>query len=177
LSFVSLHLGDARAARQFALRALNEAREIDFPVFEAAALANLGNAERVLGEYGEAIAHMEAGLSIRRQVQEPGDFADDLSDLALTYVLAGRVDDARRVADELSAIAAKSLDGALWPQYVWWAMYQVYRAGGDLRLAGHAAGHAVSALNALTAKIGHPATRDAFLALDINREILASVRT
>jgi hypothetical protein len=56
-------------------------------------------------------------------------------------------------------------------------MYQVYRAGGDRRLARHAAGQAVSALNAFTAKIGHPATRDAFLALDINREILASVRT
>jgi DNA-binding SARP family transcriptional activator/tetratricopeptide (TPR) repeat protein len=177
LSFVNLHLGDARAAREFAARALDEAREIDFPVFEAAALANLGNAERVLGECDDAIAHMEAGISIRRQVQEPGDFADDLSDLALTYILAGRLDDARRVADELSAVAAKSLDQALWPQYVWWAMYQVYRAGGDRRLAGHAAGHAVSTLNAFTAKIGHPATRDAFLALDINREILASVRT
>jgi DNA-binding SARP family transcriptional activator/tetratricopeptide (TPR) repeat protein len=177
LSFVNLHLGDARAARKFAMRALDEAREIDFPVFEAAALANLGNAERVLGECDEAIAHMEAGISIRRRVQEPGDFADDLSDLALTYVLAGRLDDARRVAEELSAIAAKSLDGALWPQYVWWTMYQVYRAGGDRRLAGDAAGRAVSALSAFTAKIEHAATRDAFLALDVNREILVLVRT
>jgi DNA-binding SARP family transcriptional activator len=177
LSFIHLHLDDARAAREFAARALDEAREIDFPVFEAAALANLGNAERVLGECDEAIAHMEAGITIRRQVQEPGDFADDLSDLALAYVQAGRLDEARRTADELSAIAEKPLDGAFWPQYIWWAMSQVYRAGGDHRLAQDAAGRAGAALDGFAANIGHPATRGAFLAIDVNREILVSART
>jgi DNA-binding SARP family transcriptional activator len=174
MSFINLHLGDASTAKNFAARALADAREIDFPVFEAAALANLGNAERVLGAHDEAIAHMTAGITIRRQVQEAGDFADDLSDLALAYVQAGRLDDARDVADELSAIASKSLDGAFWPQYILWVLSRVYLACGDRRRAADAAAKAVSALDEFAAKIGQPATRKAFLAIDINRDILAA---
>ncbi len=177
LSFINLHLGDARAAKDFAAGALAEAREIDFPVFEAAALANLGNAERVLGDNEAAISHMSAGIAIRRKVQEPGDFADDLSDLALAYVQAGRLDDARLVADELSNIASKPLDGAFWPQYIHWVISQVYRSCGDHRLAGESAGRAVSALEEFAAKIGQPAMREAFLAIDVNRDILAAART
>lgn len=177
MSFISLHLGDALAAREFAVRALAEAREIDFPVFEAAALANLGNAERVLGAHEEAIAHMNAGIAIRRQVQEPGDFADDLSDLALAYLQAGKPDEARSAADELSRIASKSLDGAFWPQYIHWVLSQVYEACGDRRFAGEAAALAVTAVEQFAAKIGQPAMREAFLAIDINRDILASART
>ncbi|HEY5093479.1 MAG TPA: AAA family ATPase, partial [Candidatus Eremiobacteraceae bacterium] len=177
LSFIRLHLGDPTGAKQFAARALAEAHEIDFPVFEAAALANLGNAERVLGEYDAAIRHMVAGIAIRRQVQEPGDFADDLSDLALAYAQAGRTVDARRTVDELASIAAKSLDGAFWPQYIWWTMSTVYREGGDHGLALEAASRAATALGEFAAKIDHTAAREAFLAIDVNREILASVRT
>jgi DNA-binding SARP family transcriptional activator/tetratricopeptide (TPR) repeat protein len=176
-SFINLHLGDARAAKQFASRALDEAREIDFPVFEAAALANLGNAERVLGEYDAAIGHMVSGVIIRRQVQEPGDFTDDLSDLALAYIQAGLLDDSRRINDELASIAAESLDGAFWPQYVWWSMSKVYRADGDHQRAAEAASRAGIELQEFASKIGHAAAREAFLAIDVNREILAAART
>ena len=53
-----------------------------------AALANLGNAERSLGELEAAIEHMGAGIALRRPIQDPRDFVDDLADLALTYAAA-----------------------------------------------------------------------------------------
>ncbi|HEY7981145.1 MAG TPA: AAA family ATPase [Candidatus Eremiobacteraceae bacterium] len=178
LSFINLHLGDAQTAKRFASLALDEAREIDFPVFEAAALANLGNAERELGDYATAIGHMVAGLDIRRKVQEPGDFADDLSDLALAYAQAGFKEDARRTADELASIATISLEGAFWPQYVWWTLSRVYRTCGDRSLAEHAASKARFVLQEFAAKIGHASSREAFLAVDVNQDILSgSART
>lgn len=177
LSFIDLHLGEPESARKLAEKALDDAREIDFPVFEAAALANLGNAERVLGEADRAIAHMEAGIAVRRKVQDAGDYADDLSDLALAYLQAGRIVEAKRTADELTAIAERSLGGAFWPQYVWWVISRVSREAGDAEGADNAARHAEKTLEEFAANILDPTTRAAFLAVDVNREILSAVRT
>ncbi len=177
LSFINLHLGNAAAAKECASRALADAREIDFPVYEAAALANLGNAERVLGEFDAAVEHMRAGLDIRRKVQDPEDFADDLADLALAYAQAGDIDGARMTVGELAQIAAKSLDGAFWPQYILWTMAKVYRACGEETLGHEAASRARIALDNFAAKIDLSSAREAFLAIDVNREILELVRT
>ncbi len=171
LSFVKLHLGEPLAARDLAAAALARAREIGFPVFEAAALANLGNSKAALGDIDGAVADMETGIAIRRAHQDPRDFTDDLSDLALAYVKANRIDDARRVADELREIAAGSLEGALWPQYIWRAIARVSEAAGDEERARDARKASVAALNQFAAAITNEKWREAFLAISVNREI------
>ncbi len=122
-SFVHVHLGEPAEAKALASSALQIAREIAYPVFEAAALSNLGNAERALGEPGDAIAHMEAGLAIRRSIQYPRDFADDhRSDVRISrrrYSMAegvGRnaLGSVRRFSVRIERKRAVALDGKSW---------------------------------------------------------------
>ena len=141
-SFVKLQLGDASAAKMLANAALGLARTIAFPIFEAAALANLGNAERALGRFDSAIGHMEAGIALRRPLQESRDFVDDLADLALAYVGAGRSADALSIASELCAIDDGSFESALWPHYPRWAVAQSFAAAGDFEGAVDSAARA-----------------------------------
>ena len=173
LSLVKLHMGDPQSAKALAASALDRARKIEFPIFEAGSLANLGNAKAALGELADGIADMEMGIAIRRAHQNRQDFVDDLSDLALAYLAAGRIDEARGVADELCEIAGKSLEGALWPQYIWRAVARVNEAAGDVERAGTARQEALIALNRFVASIGNEEWRKAFLTIDVNREIAA----
>jgi predicted ATPase/DNA-binding SARP family transcriptional activator len=170
-SFAKLHAGDAAGAKALAQRALSAAREIAFPVFEAAALANLGNAERVLGNVDEAIALMESGVAMRRPIQEPRDFADDLADLTLSYASAGRNREALAIAEELSEIGRVSFDGALWPHYIWWAIAQGLAAGGEPDRAAAAAQRAQNELETFAARIEDERTRAAFMALPVSAGI------
>jgi DNA-binding SARP family transcriptional activator len=172
-SFMKLQLGDTAAARALAEAALGSAREIGIPLFEAAALANLGNAERASGEFEAAIGHMEAGIALRRPIQEPRDFADDLADLTLAYADAGRNAEALRTARELAAIGEELFDGAFWPHYTWWAIAAGLAAGGESEAAREATVRARTALEKFAAKIEDPATRTAFLDLPVNRKITA----
>jgi tetratricopeptide (TPR) repeat protein len=170
-SFVKLHLGDARAAKGLALSALAAAREIAFPVFEAAALANLGNAERALGEFDAALEHLEASVAIRRPIQEPRDFADDLADLTLAYVAAGNTEAAFSTARELGAIGKTAFDGAFWPHYVWWAISEGLRAGGAEAEAGASATRARAELQQFAARIEDTRARAAFLRVPLAKRI------
>jgi predicted ATPase len=176
-SFVRLQLGDAQAAKTLAASALELAREIAFPIFEAAALANLGNAERALGNYMAAIEHMEAGIALRRPLQEPRDFVDDLADLTLAYVGAGRCEDALARSEELCLLAGDSFAGALWPHYVRWALAQGFAAGGAHQRAADAASQARAELHAFAERIDDPRARDAFLAVPINALIFNAPAT
>jgi predicted ATPase len=173
-SFVNLQLGNAPEAKRFATSALQITRELSYPVFEAAALANLGNAELVLGEVDTAIEHMEAGLTIRRSIQEPRDFVDDLADLTLAYVATGRNEQALTTARELFSIGIASFDGAFWPHYAWWAAAQGLAAGGAVREARESTAHARRELQAFAERIADERTRQAFLRLPINAKIGAT---
>ncbi len=172
-SFVTLQLGDAATAKTFASAALATAQEISYPVFEAAALANLGNAERALGELDAAIEHMNAGISIRRPIQEARDFVDDLADLTLAYVGAERIDDALATARELKQLAESNLAGAFWPHYVWWAIARGLATAGAQAEAAAAATRARTELKAFADSITDLKTRRAFLAVPINERITA----
>ncbi len=167
-SFVKLQLGDPVAAKTLANAALDSARAIAFPIFEAAALANLGNAERALGQFDTAIAHMEAGIALRRPLQEARDFVDDLADLALAYAGAGRSADALAIADELCAIDGGSFQSALWPHYPRWAVAQSYAAAGELDRARESAARAHADLYRFADRIDDERARAAFLAVPIN---------
>jgi tetratricopeptide (TPR) repeat protein len=170
-SFVNVQLGNPAAAKSYAASALQITREIAYPVFEAAALANLGNAERALGEHETAIAHMEEGLAIRRSVQEPRDFVDDLADLTFAYLDAGRKDAAFATARELAVIGSASFEGAFWPQYAWWAAAQGLEAGGAESEAREARERARAELADFAGRIADERIRSAFLSVPVNRTI------
>jgi predicted ATPase/DNA-binding SARP family transcriptional activator len=174
-SFVHLQRGDAARAQALAVEALELAKQIGFPVFEAAALANLGNAERALGFFDRAIGHMEAGIALRRAVQEPRDFVDDLADLALAYAAAGRALEAERTAEELLAIEGGSFGGALWPHYIRWAVAQALRAGGQAERGAIEAARAHAEMQAFAERIDDERARNAFLAVPINRAIAGAL--
>ncbi len=169
-SFVKLQLGDPRSAKSLAESALAAAREIAFPLFEAAALANLGNAERALGHPTLAIEYMEAGIAARRPIQESRDYVDDLADLTLAYAEAGLGAAALVKAKELCAIGAR-FDGALWPHYIWWAIGRGLAAGGEAEQAGKAVAQAREELQRFAQGIADERTRDAFLSLPVNARI------
>ena len=169
-SFVKLQLGDPRSAKALAESALAAAREIAFPLFEAAALANLGNAERALGHPTLAIEHMEAGIAARRPIQESRDYLDDLADLTLAYAEAGLGAAALIKAKELCAIGSP-FDGALWPHYIWWAIGQGLAAGGEDEQAGKAVAQAREELQRFAHGIADERTREAFLSVPINARI------
>jgi tetratricopeptide (TPR) repeat protein len=174
-SFVRLQLGEASSAKQLAASALGHARDIGFPVFEAAALANLGNAERALGDHVAAIAHMERGLELRRPLQDVRDFVDDLADLLFAYLAADRPAEAVAVAEELAGIGSGTYAGALWPHYIHWAVAQGLRAGDACTRADQAAAGAKRELATFAACIENHALRSAFLAIPINRTISTAI--
>ncbi|MGA8574095.1 MAG: AAA family ATPase [Candidatus Cybelea sp.] len=176
-SFVNVQLGNAAEAKRIASAVLQTARKMGYPVFEAAALANLGNAERFSGDLDAALDHMEAGLAIRRAIQEPRDFVDDLADLTLAYLQAGRKDDAFAFAQELRGIGGGSFEGAFWPPYAWWAVAQGLAAGGSESEAQEALAAARSSLEEFAQRIGDEPTRAAFLRVPINRRIAEGTLT
>lgn len=173
-SFIHLQRGNLAAAKSLAEKALQTSREIGFPVFEAAALANLGNAERLLGNPGAAIAHMEAGLALRRPIQEAQEFVDDLSDLTLAYVAAGRTADALATACELESLSRTAFAGAMWPHYAWWAMAQGFAAADKSRESRRAAKHAREELERFASHIDGDERRRSFLSLPMNRAIASA---
>jgi tetratricopeptide (TPR) repeat protein len=173
-SFIHLQRGDLAAAKSAAEKALQTAREIGFPAFEAAALANLGNAERLLGDPHAAIVHMEAGLALRRPIQKAHEFVDDLSDLTLAYVAAGRISDALAVARELESLSVDAFAGAMWPHYPWWAIAQGFAAAGKSLEAERAANRGREELERFAARIDDDPTRRSFLSLPVNQGILSA---
>jgi DNA-binding SARP family transcriptional activator len=172
-SFVKLQQGEAQAAKALAAAALAGAKEIGFPVFEAGALSNLACAERALGETAAAVEHMEAAIALRRPLQEPADMVDDLADLTLTYVAAGKTAEAFETARELEALGSGSFDQAFWPHYVWWAVASGLAAGGESQRAQRAFARAREELERFAESIDDGRVRAAFRDLRVNRRIAA----
>ena len=174
LSLVRLLRGDSEGARRLAHEALDVAREIKIPLFEGAALANLGNAERAAGNFEDGLAHILEGLRLREAVLDPSDLLDDRCDLAVVHLQRGDIPRAVEVTDGLSAIADRSTDGAFWPQYCFWAAAQVRRAAGDDVRASALLAKAVVVRDGFGSSIADVATRQAFFALPLNEEIAAA---
>jgi len=166
--------GDHATAKAAALQALDLARAMQSSVYEAAALANLGVAERELGEVEQAIAHMEASLAIRRgHGEQRSEIIVDLRDLALTYLRAGRLEDAVRAADEMLALQSAA-GGLAESQTVFWAAARVYHGLGDRARATDLLARARAALQVQEQEIPDPELRASFLRQPFNREIASA---
>jgi predicted ATPase/DNA-binding SARP family transcriptional activator len=176
MSFTRLLRGDHEAAKAYAREGLRIAREIKFPLFEGAALSNLGNAERVGGDIRAAIRHIKEGIALRTSILAPGDLLDDYCDLAVAHLQGGDRPAARAVADTILQIAGDSAEGAFWPHYCFWVSALVRRACGDATESKALLGRAVAAMDAFSSSISDEKTMAAFLALPLNRDVTAAAR-
>jgi predicted ATPase len=171
-SIVNLFQGDYAAAKSAAQRGMEIARAMHAAVMEANALANLGAAERELGELPDAIAHMCAGLAIRRQLDQPAELGTDLCDLTIAYLRAGDLESARASADEMLALHASAAETMMHPQYILWAAAQTHRALGDTERARTLLAQAHQVFEEKAAAIPDPESRATFAQLPFNRELL-----
>ncbi|HYK54186.1 MAG TPA: tetratricopeptide repeat protein, partial [Candidatus Eremiobacteraceae bacterium] len=175
MSLNNLLGGDAAEARRLGIESLGLARQIKFPLFEGAALSNLGNAERALGDIEAGLKHLEEGLEIRRRLLEPADVLDDLCDLAVAYVQAGQTDRAVETAEELLRSAEQSTAGAFWPHYCWWAGAIVRRSTGDVQASDALLSRSFTVMDEFASRIADERTRAAFLALPLCVDVTAAV--
>lgn len=166
--------GDYAFAKAASQRGWELARTMKSQVMEANALANLGAAERELGELTQAIEHMEAGLAIRRRLGQVAELGTDLCDLTVAYLRAGRLPAARQTADEMLALYASAPEAMMHPQYILWAAAQTYRALGETQRARELLVQAHATLQEQAALIPDPASRATFLTLPFNRQIVAA---
>ncbi len=167
-------LADYPVARAAAARALDRARAMQSPLFEAFALANLGVIEREQGDFARALAHMRAGLAIRRRIGQPVEIAGDLCDLALAALRVGDLPAAQAAVDEMLAIAAADPQQMAYLQYILWVAAQTARAAGDPAAAAAHLAAAARTVAEKAAAIDDSASRAAYLQMPFNREIVAA---
>ena len=170
-SFAAFAQGNYALARETAQRSLELARQMNLPPLVAGALANVGAAERELGQLDQAVAHMEAGLAIRRTLDQPAELGTDLCDLTIAYLRADRLAAAQRSVTELLELNRQAAPQMLHPQYILWAAAQTYRAAGDALRAVQLLHEAHAVLQQRAAAIPDLASRTTFLNLSFNREI------
>jgi tetratricopeptide (TPR) repeat protein len=174
LAAVKIWQGKPDEGAALARQALALARSIKLPAYEAAALANVGTAERNLGNFKAAIEHLEASLRLRRKVKRPADAMNDLADLVIAYLRARDLKGALRTAKVLQSHGDQWLDAALWPQYCYWAAAQAYHAADKTKEAKAALVRAGAELDTASAAIENPDDRAAFARLPFNEEIGAA---
>jgi tetratricopeptide (TPR) repeat protein len=175
LSLVRILRDDPAGARRLALQGLEVARAVGFPLFEGAALANLGNAERALGNFDVGLKHIKEGLRIREGLLSPTDVLDDYCDLALGYLQARQLARALSATGTLLKVAEESTEGAFWPHVCFWTAALVHRAAGKKASSGSLLRRAMAEMRAFADGIADPQTRLAFLDLPACREITGAV--
>jgi len=173
LSMIHLHAGDPVQARSIGLQALADARAIEHPLIEAAALANLGNAERELREFDAALEHMHAAVEIRHRLGLSATF-EELSDLALTQFVSGDHAAGRATADDIMLRAPASDENTVWPHYCFWAAACVYHGCGDDARAARALELALARIRDQLGSTADDASRAAFMQLVSVRAVHAA---
>jgi len=175
MAWYTLQTGNFLAAREVATQALAFAHELKSPVYEAYALANLGAAERDLGQLSVAISHMETGIALRRSLDQPVELATDLCDLTIAYVRQGNLTAAQQTTTEMLGLLAADLEHMTYPQYMLWAAAQTYRALGESEQAHDLLTQANTALQAKAAAIPDLESRTAFFQVSFNRDVLLAI--
>lgn len=172
LSMVRLLQGEPQEARETGLRALDAARAIANSVIEAGALANLGNAERELGDLTAALSHMREAIAIRERLDRPATF-EELGDLALAQLKVGDPA-ALQTANDILQRADASGENTVWPHYCFWAAARVYQARGDEAGADRALRRAHELVGLQLSAMADERSRRAFSELASVRGILAA---
>lgn len=136
VGMVEVYQSHPAQAREAAERAVELARRMESQPMVAGALANLGAAERDLGETRLAIEHVQEGLALRRSLGQRAETANDVSDLAIAYLDDGRVAEARAACAEMLRLLEEAPSSVMHPQYVLRSAAQTSWAEGTKRKRG-----------------------------------------
>ncbi len=132
-SFLALWQARPLEAKALALQALEIAGKMNHASFRAQGFANLGAAERDLGELDAAIAHMTEGLSLQLQLQRLPDAVSDLADAALAHAMRGDLQSALELVERLLGIDRAWTESAIYPPHPAWVAARVLHMAGDAR--------------------------------------------
>jgi DNA-binding SARP family transcriptional activator len=174
LSYVLLFRGNPGEAKIFAANGLESARAAGHALYEAAALGNLGAAERDLGELDAAIAHMKQGLAARRRLNRPGDYADDIAHLLAAHLAAGDVDAVRELSEEFMASLATSAPAIFLPQFAHWIAARAFRELDDRAKMQLMLDHGHAIVKEQIDSIEGAAEKATYAGLPVNRAIEAA---
>jgi tetratricopeptide (TPR) repeat protein len=166
--------GNLVKAQTCARSALELAQKLQHKAFTAQALANLGAVERDMGQLDAALDHMRAGLLLQDTLSRPADQVNDLADMALTYLMKGELEHARRTADQMLAAADESTDAAFWPQALFWTGARVYRACGKKKRTSELLDRARDYAMKVGATLQDLSTREQYDRLPVNQQIFAA---
>lgn len=172
-SVVAHYQANYAAARTLAARGLEWAQAIESRPLQAVALIAVGAAERELGELSRALEHLQAGLSLRRDLGQTADLCHDLIDLVETHLRLQGLEAARAAMEEMLTLYRSTPTGILQPQAVLWAAAKACRALGETARAAALLVEARAVLEAKAAAIPNEEARRAFLDLPFNRQLQA----
>jgi tetratricopeptide (TPR) repeat protein len=174
LAIVSLRLGDAEQARQYAQEALRVGVGAGDRLAQSRALWTLGHALGDLGRLDEAYEAFQRALRLWRQLGNQGETMVCLVGLAHISLAQGNLAAAQDHVEEiLSHLETGSLDPTFGPFRVYLTCYRVLRASGDLR-ADSIVEEGYRLLQERAAKISDEGERRSFLEnVEEHREIVS----
>jgi DNA-binding SARP family transcriptional activator/predicted ATPase len=173
-SFIALWQCRPAEAKALAREALATSLAMDHAAYRAQALANLGAAERDLGELDAAVGHMEEGLALQLELGRMPDAVSDLADAALAYELLGDLDRAMECAEKILAVDPAREQAAIFAPYPPWIAACVLHWKADPR-AKTALSWAAELRSSTAASIDAPELREHFINLPFNVAIVEAV--
>ncbi len=172
IAYDAFFAGDFAEASRAAKRGVRLSSAAGAPGVQTDALLILALTERERGAFAGALASLEAALAhVRAEPVDAATLAVTLAHLAETNRRAGRLDEARRAADEMLAVFVEANE--MRPQWLLWIAAQAYRDSAPPRAAAYLRA-ARELLQQQARAIPDARTHAAFLALPYNREILAA---
>ena len=162
--------GRARDAKSLAQAALDGALEIDRAQLRALALANLGHAERELGELDAALSHMHEGLALERELGRP-PLLGNVADAALAYVMHGELGVAVPLAEHILNSDRALSSRSMFPPYPPWIAACVFHWDGNEERAQQSLESASELARSIATSIDVPELREHFEALPFFAEI------
>jgi len=177
--FAAINLGvtanwerDFATAKEFELRALLLARRLESEALAALALGCLGEAERELGEFDAALAHLDEAVAIHRRLDQRLELWTNLARLALVCAVRGDLQRARNIAREVIDQERAHPELVQDPAAVLWDSARALQACGDETEACAAVERAVRLQEARIATIDLPEYRESAAGMRWYRALL-----
>jgi DNA-binding SARP family transcriptional activator/tetratricopeptide (TPR) repeat protein len=164
--------GDCATARQFELRALQLARQLESDALAALVLGDLGAAERELGDPRAALAYLEEAVAIHRRLGQRVELSTNLARLALVYGVLNEAERARDIACEVLESERAHPEFVEDPAQVLWDAAQALHACGNEGEARQVVERAVQLQEERLATIDLPEYRESAAGLRWYRALL-----
>jgi DNA-binding SARP family transcriptional activator/tetratricopeptide (TPR) repeat protein len=172
MALVEIFAEEPEEALALADAAVPAARAINSDLLEASALCAQGAALRRL-DRDDALAPLERGIALQRELRLHASLGQDLAELALAQLAAGELDAALETAKELNALADTSYHGLTHPQFMLWTAGLVYDTLGDRERADALFREAHALYEDRLARIPDAKLQACFRRIWFNRRIVA----